>query len=356
MIQFEHPLLLWLLPLIFLVILLIVKMTRGRITVQYPWVSQVRRQGYMFPLVSLLLGPKQPGSKMPYKSPNRTLLLIIPVFVCFVLALAAPFIPGKPRLVKQPQREFVLLIDNSIGMMIRDYSVSGRRIERMQFLKAMASRILAHFAGDRFAVILYSDKAALYVPFTHDSVFLIKQLGRIETELTGRSNGLGQGMALAAKTVLQHQQHSAKNNTNKARPAVVLLSHGTRIVDPDTVSEMLALYRSKKIKLFTVGIGATVSKSQNESQRKITDVSGVLYDPVDVLLLKSLALQTEGRFTMAGSKDAIIPVLNMLARQKNLNQTLMVNSASIHLHVWPMTAGLIMLLLWQLISTLRYKS
>ncbi len=337
-IHFDKPAYLWILVLV-PVFYYLLKWKIKNYTLSKPWLDSSQKHSFIFPFIKLT--EKSLNNVSNRKTLSSTGLLVFAITACLIFSLAKPYTLGSIRPIAKSERHFVILIDNSISMMLKDYQVSGVKLDRMSFLKTVASKIIKKFKGDKISIVAYSDQAHVLVPFSSDTQLLLKQLARVDTELTGRSNHLSYGLSLSAKLIFQY----AKTHNLKTQPRVILLGHGARIIEQQKVFNLVELYRSKNIFLDVIGIGST--NLTNAENRGVRDVSKVLFDPVNTRLLRSIANHTGGGFILANKISSVDEMIRRLASSSRMKLNAKIRQESISWYRMPLGLGLLLLLLWQ---------
>jgi Ca-activated chloride channel family protein len=208
-----------------------------------------------------------------------------------VLALAQPQWHGALEREAPLGRDIMLLLDASTTMSIDDFELDGRKISRLDVLRALARKFVAAREGDRFGLIAFGDFAATLSPPTFDREFVAAQLNRLRIGAAGEATAIGDALALALKQV---------RTESALRPALILFSDGDNTAGEMRLSEALALARDMKVAIYTVAIGsdlfasgrpvATIKPSQEPDLRALAEASG-------------------GRFYTAGDSDTLEKVI-----------------------------------------------
>lgn len=271
---------------------------------------------------------------------RRTLLRawrwLIPA--CAVVALAQPVHLGA-QLPEPPQhRDIVLIVDTSVSMMLRDYVSAGRRIERMTLLKGVLGRFVSGLNGDRIAVVAYGDHPYTLVPLTGDHALVQAMLARIQTGMAGRTNAMGDAVALAVK--------QAGKATGRRR-ILILFSDGARPIGDIAPLDAAALAAQDHLKLYTVAIGAGSSQAAEQTN------AGLLYDPADRARLQAMAERTGGRMFWAGDTAALSGAIADIAAAERQPAPSTPRHVRVPLYPWPLALGVLLLLAMQLRGALR---
>ncbi len=336
-VQFYTPGWLWFIPL---ALLLLVWATRQSTNssvnnLDYP---VKRQQSIWFPQLALLLsqGPSVKDQQGKHRLASTLLLFLI--LTSFMTALAAPYLPGEKRAIKTHKRNIILVVDTSIAMVLKDYMLRGQKVDRMQFVRSIMSKLIRAFQGDRISIVVYSNNAHILVPATDDTELLLRQTQRIRTELSGRTNEMAKGLALALGKRLASTR---QNIATRYKPVIILFSHGARPVGELHPLHLLPLYKRLGQKIYTVGIGADRQVAPESA------APGLVFDPVNVVLLTHLAKQTGGTFYRASSEDKVNPMIESIRLNESTHEDIRYQTNNQSLFIWPLLSGILFLLLWQ---------
>lgn len=328
-----NPEWLWLLPALALVFLIWKRAGRydehtglSGIT---PW-SSLR---FMHPLIPLL-----PRDAIPSRPAILHSLLVLIAIICLVTALAEPVRTGEKLPDPPEERDIVFIVDTSVSMVLRDYVLDGKRIDRMSLLKGLLDRFVQQLRGERISIIVFGDAAYTLVPLTRDQSLVRRMLSRIETTIAGRSSVVGEGIALAVK--------EAGEQSDRRRILVLLTDAALPIGDitPQTAAELAA---RKKLPLYTIAIGA--GSFAAEEQRN----AGLIYQPADLKLLQSLAQHTGANSYQASSSETLQQAIKDIERREKNPGEVMPRYYQQPLYAWPLILGLAILSLSQLARLIR---
>lgn len=290
---------------------------------------------FVHPMLAMITGLSRAGI---IGRPNlyRAWRWLIPA--CFIAALAQPVHLGA-ALPQPPQhRDIVLIVDTSVSMMLRDYVANGKRIERMTLLKGVLGRFVAGLHGDRIGVVVYADHPYTLVPLTSDQHLVQAMLSRIRTGMAGRTNAMGDAVALAVKQAGKDPQR---------RRILILFSDGARPIGDIAPLNAAALAAQEHLKLYTVAIGAGTSGAAEQTS------AGLLYDPADRARLQAMAQRTGGRMFWAGDTAALSSAIARIAAAEREPAPTSARHQREPLYQWPLALGLLLLLAAQLTNAVR---
>ncbi len=309
---FLHPGWFWLLPALAAFALL--ARLRGRAVHDLPWPGRPPPPGTalrhpLLPLVDSAAqapaanqGPSQrPGHRArPWRWLWRG-ALTWSLLTCLIAALAQPVRLGKPLPAPPRERSIVLIVDTSVSMVLRDYLLDGRRVARMDLLRAVLSRFVAGLHGDRVGLVVFADTAHLMLPLTRDHHLVQAMLGRLRTGIAGRASAPGDALALAIAATRQ----------DPARRRILVLFTGVdRPGGSVNPLDAAALAAHEGLPVYTVAIGAGDKGAEEER------TTGLIYQPVDLKLLRRIATLTGAQSYQAGAPDMLRQALRDISRRE----------------------------------------
>lgn len=204
-----------------------------------------------------------------------------------LLALAQPQWLGALEHEAPLGRDIMLLLDASTTMSIDDFELDGKKISRLDVLRALSRKFVAAREGDRFGLIAFGDFAATLSPPTFDRDFVGAQLNRLRIGAAGEATAIGDALALALKQV---------RIDSTLRPALILFSDGDSTAGEMRLSEALALAREMKVAIYTVAIGSDLFANGRPAAAS---------QPSTEPGLQALAQGTGGRFYTAGDSATL---------------------------------------------------
>lgn len=259
---------------------------------------------------------------------------------CLILALAQPQRFGAQLPEPEQRRDLVFLVDNSVAMNLRDYEVEGQRVDRLTVLKGLLSRFVGQLQGDRIALILYADTAHTVVPLTYDHTLVHNLLARMDTGLAGRTNAMGDAVALAVKEA---------GAAGARKQALVLFSSAARptgTVDPLDAARLAA---QRQLPLYTVAIGAGSAAAAEERG------GGLIYDPSDRARLQTMARLTGAESFIATDTAALQAAIVAIERLETEPGAAEPRYLRLPLYVWPLALGLLIVSVAQVTALWRRR-
>jgi Ca-activated chloride channel family protein len=213
-----------------------------------------------------------------------------------IVAAARPQWGAGTETISRRGIDLVLLVDTSRSMAAEDAAPS-----RLARAVREASLLLDALGGDRVALVTFAGKAALACPLTLDHEAVKLFLDELDTEAVSVP-----GTALAdalAESVRALGPAPAPETEAKAR-AIVLLSDGE---DHEGGLDQAAKgLRQAGILVYAIGIGTESGAPipEPDGAYKRDDAGKPITTRLDERPLRSLALETEGRYFRASTSEA----------------------------------------------------
>lgn len=204
--------------------------------------------------------------------------LAVLVLALLLLALAQPVRYGAPLPQQPAPMQLMLVVDTSVSMVLRDYELDGRRVDRLSLAKTLLDRFVADFHGREVGLVVLGQPPALWVPLTADHALLRRLLARLQPVMAGRHAALGDALALTA------DNFPARDGQPRA---VVLITDAVSPGGRLSPQEGARRLRDAGLTLHTVAVGAVGGALEGRP-------SELLYEPADLGLLNELAGITDG--------------------------------------------------------------
>jgi Ca-activated chloride channel family protein len=255
-------------------------------------------------------------------------ILLIVGWCLFIVTMSRPQWLDAPIVQSLPSRDLLLAVDVSYSMQIKDMTLSGQSVERLDVVKSYLQSFIKQRQGDRVGIILFADHAYLMVPFTQDLKAIGHLINEVDIGLAGTFTAIGESITLAIKRTL----HEPFNNKT-----LILLSDGRDTVNTISPLDAAALAKASGLKIYTVGIGADPSETESQSD-------------LDEDTLEKIAQITGGQYFRARSEQD----LSEIYQQINLIEPLSLKTVSYQpyteLFIWPLFCLLlvILVLMWEL--------
>ncbi|MCY4471875.1 MAG: VWA domain-containing protein [Kistimonas sp.] len=174
-------------------------------------------------------------------------LLTTVIWLLLMTAAAAPCHLGPPAQLPMTGRDTLLAVDLSDSMATEDMLFQGRRINRLETIKRVASRFIDNRKGDRVGLILFGTQAYLQTPLTLDTATVHTLLDEASVGIAGPQTAIGDAIGLAVRQL-------------RKRPAghrvLILLTDGANTAGNLSPLQATELAASAGVTIYTLGVGA----------------------------------------------------------------------------------------------------
>jgi len=261
------------------------------------------------------------------------------------LSLAEPYqlggeIPDPPN-----NRDIVFLVDNEVSMVLRDYFIDDKRVDRLTMVKSVLLNFSNKLSGNRISLITYSEEAHTLLPFTTDTKLITAMIPRIESTLTGRTSDPQKALLYTLNYL-----HNIKIDNDRSAPSIILITdvlRPPRDIDPNVIAKYI---KEKEYKLYVVAIG-----SNNYNDADINN-STLIYHPTSFKRLKEIAKTANGEFYWAKSTASLTGVIQGILKSKKTKIKIEPEYIEIPLFQWPLALFLILISLKYLSYFFYYRN
>jgi Ca-activated chloride channel family protein len=253
---------------------------RAHATMHYPVVEALRRVG---------AGRRTRWRWIPMAMRLTALVLL-------VLALARPQLGKAATQVFTEGIDILLAVDISGSMLAEDFTVDGKRTNRLDAVKSVVRKFLERRPGDRVGLVLFAARPYTQCPLTLDHGWLMQNLDRASVGLIEDGTAVGSALATAVSRL------EASDAESKI---IILLTDGQN--NAGRVPPLTAAEAAKTLgyKVFTIGAG-----TKGLAPYPSTDAFGNrIYVPMPVDIdedtLESVATMTNGRYFRATDTESL---------------------------------------------------
>lgn len=165
-----------------------------------------------------------------------------------IVALARPQLLNSFTQVEASGIDIMIALDVSRSMLTEDFTLGGKRANRIDAVKEITQRFIEARPNDRIGLLAFAGRPYLVSPLTLDHDWLIGNLDRIKIGLVEDGTAIGSALASAANRLKNREKDS------KSR-IIVLLSDGENNsgrISPETAAEAV---RALGLKVYTIGAG-----------------------------------------------------------------------------------------------------
>jgi Ca-activated chloride channel family protein len=315
----DHPWLLLLLPLPFLVWWLLPPYREQTAAVRIPFFEDITKAAG--------IGPTE-GSVVPRA--NLLQKIIGPIcWVLVVLALARPQYVEPPIEKTEPQRDLMLALDLSQSMDTRDFrDPEGNLDARVDAVKTVVADFIERRPNDRLGLVAFGDAPYPLVPFTMDHGTVRTMLADTLPGMAGPRTALGDAIGLSIKMFEQSQAPDK---------VLIVLTDGN-----DTASKMPAdkaaeIAKDNHVRIHTVGIGDPAAQGEEK---------------LDAAVLEKIATTTGGRYFFGQDQKSLADIYTLLDEITPANQKTLSWRPRIELFHYPLGAAVLLVLAYHVVMWL----
>ena len=292
--QAQYLLLLFLVPVFFVIQLMVLKLRKRRI----------RKFGDETLVVKL----------MPSYSVGKTWIrlgLFSIGFIFFVIGLSRPQIGARLKEHETKGAEIMIVLDVSNSMLAEDYSPN--RLERA---KLAISRLVDKLRDERIGLIVFAGNSFVQLPITTDYVSAKMFLNSISTESVPVQ---GTAMGDAINTAMK----SFSFQSEKSRAVIVITDGENHEDDPVAAARQAA---ELGVRVFTIGVGSPEGKPIPMDGELLKDKNGeIVVTRLDESILKDVADAGNGVYVRAGTSEfGLNPVINEIKKMEDEKYTSLV--------------------------------
>ncbi len=230
MLRFEDP---WLLAVLFAIPV---------ITYSYFYLSSSSR--IRFSTIELL---KKLKTSKSVRARHSLILLRGAAILFLTLGLARPQHGTKTTEQLTEGIDIMLCLDTSGSMQALDFTIDGRKRDRLAVVKDVVKDFVKARENDRIGMVVFGDEAFTQCPLTLDYGVLLSFLDRISIGMAGDSTAVGSAIATSVKRL--------KDVPAKSK-IIVLLTDGRSNagrISPEIAAEIA---KTMGIKIYTIGVGS----------------------------------------------------------------------------------------------------
>ncbi|MCD2184483.1 vWA domain-containing protein [Rhizobium sp. GN54] len=315
----DHPWLLFLLPLPFLVWWLLPPYREQTAAVRIPFFEDITKAAG--------IGPTE-GSVVPRANLLQKIIGLI-CWVLVVLALARPQFVEPPIEKTEPQRDLMLALDLSQSMDTRDFrDPEGNLQARVDAVKTVVADFIERRPNDRLGLVAFGDAPYPLVPFTMDHGTVRTMLADTLPGMAGPRTALGDAIGLSIKMFEQSQAPDK---------VLIVLTDGN-----DTASKMPAdkaaeIAKDNNVRIHTVGIGDPAAQGEEK---------------LDAAVLEKIAATTGGRYFFGQDQNSLADIYTLLDQITPANQKTLSWRPRIELFHYPLGAAVLLVLAYHVVMWL----
>lgn len=221
---------------------------------------------------------------------NNLWALQLAVLIFLILALARLRVPLEESKIQTEGIDIVLALDTSTSMLAEDFTLHGKRANRLDVVKDVVENFIQGRNNDRIGIAAFAARAYTVSPLTLDYGWLLENLKRVKIGLIEDGTAIGSGLSVALNRL---------KDTKAKSKIIILLTDG--INNAGKISPILAAETAKAlgVKVYTIGAG-----TKGMAPYPVKDFFGnTVYQPVKIDIdedaLINIASKTDGKYFRA---------------------------------------------------------
>jgi Ca-activated chloride channel family protein len=253
-----------------------------------------------------------------------------------VAALSRPQLPGEPQRISAEGIDIMLAVDISGSMLAEDFSVDGKRANRLEAVKNAVRNFLDKRSGDRVGLVLFAGRPYTQSPMTLDHGWLVQNLERAKVGMIEDGTAVGSALATAVARL---------ENSDAESKVVVLLTDGQN--NAGRISPLAAAEAAETLgyRVYTIAAG-----TRGMAPFPTTDFFGnKAFRPVEVDVdeetLKQISEMTGGRFFRATDTESLEEIYAEIDRLETTSREGLDSIDYRDMYAWPAIAAFALLFL-----------
>ncbi|MBI4598419.1 MAG: VWA domain-containing protein [Candidatus Omnitrophica bacterium] len=211
-------------------------------------------------------------------------------------ALARPQLGLEATKVSAEGIDIVLAVDVSSSMLAEDFTLRGRRTNRLEVVKDVVKDFVDHRPNDRIGLVIFAGRPYTQCPLTLDHGWLLRCLTQAQIGMVEDGTAIGSGIATSLNRL-----RSSKANSR----VMVLLTDGVNNAGAITPEAAAQLAKALKVKMYAVGAG-----TKGAAPFPVKNAFGqTVYQPVQIDVddegLTRIAEETGGTYFRATDTDSL---------------------------------------------------
>lgn len=237
--------------------------------------------------------------------------------------------------------DIMLAIDVSTSMLAEDFTLAGKRQNRLAAVKEVVKEFISGRYNDRIGMVVFAGRPYTQCPLTIDYGILLQFLDKAETGMVEDGTAIGSALAICLNRI--------KDIPAKSK-IVILLTDGRNNmgkIDPLTSAEMA---RSLGVKVYTIGAG-----SKGLAPYPVRDLFGnKVYQRMSVDIdedtLKKIANITGGKYFRATDTKSLEEIYKEIDKMEKIEVETKIYMKYNDLFPYFLVPGLVLLLFEILIA------
>ena len=235
----------------------------------------------------------------------------------------------------------MLVLDTSISMRAMDFTIKGKRRDRLYVVKQVVGEFITKRYDDRIGMVVFGTHAFAQSPLTLDHDVLLTYLSGVEIGMAGEATALGDALGVAINRIKDLQTKDK---------VIIMLTDGENTAGKLDPIEVAKIAKVLGVRIYTIGVGSDglvpVPSPFGYQQAQVS---------LDEKTLREISKITEGQYFRASSTEALLKVYNTIDTLEKTEKEIEVfrnYEERYSLFLWP---GLFFLVLELLMGMTRFR-
>jgi len=258
----------------------------------------------------------------------------------FIVALARPQFTRTDTSIRASGIDIVIALDLSGSMESEDFTIKGKRVNRLTVAKDTIASFIEKRPNDRIGLVAFADRAYIAAPLTLDHGFLQQNLDRLTLHSIGEQTAIGSALSASVNRLRELKSKSK---------IVILMTDGQNTagkVMPLTAAEAA---KALGVKTYTIGVGirgnAPFPQDTPFGRRYV-----MVPVDIDEDTLTAIAEKTGGRYYRADNTETLRKVYSEIDQLEKSEAVVKKYVQRDELFHWVTIPGLILLVLEALLA------
>lgn len=221
------------------------------------------------------------------------------VLILLIIALARPQLGVRKERVIEEGIDIILAIDVSTSMLAEDFTIDGKRYNRLDIVKRVLEDFIPRRFNDRLGMVVFAGRPYTVAPLTWDQDWLLQRLAELEIGMVEDGTAIGSAIMTSLNRL--------KDSEAKSK-VLILLTDGKNNrgeIQPEVAAEAA---KALGIRIYTIGAGSrgpVPYPVQDSFGRKFYQKVRI---DIDDELLTEIAEKTGGHYYRATDTEELYKV------------------------------------------------
>ncbi|MEI8176284.1 MAG: VWA domain-containing protein [Candidatus Omnitrophota bacterium] len=234
-------------------------------------------------------------------------VLRLAALLLLAVSLARLRSPLEESKIQTEGIDIVLALDTSTSMLAEDFTLRGKRANRLDVIKDVVENFIRGRSSDRIGIVAFAARAYTASPLTLDYGWLMENLKRVRIGMIEDGTAIGSALSVALKRL---------EGTKAKSKIVILLTDGMNNAGKIQPSLAAEAARAMNVRVYTIGAG-----TKGMAPYPMKDFFGnTVYQPVkidvDEETLTQIAAKTDGKYFRATDTKSLKEIYAAIDRME----------------------------------------